>query len=93
VLTAYWTIKTTIEAQTPGVGYDVDVCVLSNENGPYVAKKLARNEFLEHDEFIQAAKEALGAVRDRMHGGLAREESGASHQQAVVDEPPTLKAC
>ena len=65
VLTAYWTVKAAIEAQTQGVGYSPDVAILSADtSGIYAAKVYSPDELQEHDGFIEQAHEALRQTRD-----------------------------
>jgi 20S proteasome alpha/beta subunit len=86
VLTAYWTVKATIEAHTSGVGYSPDVALLAEDGaGGYSVKVYSNDELLEHDGFIEQAHDALRAVRDRI-----LDRSPAGTEEVAGDPPPML---
>lgn len=88
VLTAYWTVKATIDAHTSGVGYSPDVAVISEDGARgYTVKIYSDDELLEHDGFIEQAHDALRAARDRI---LDRSQTAA--REVASDPPPILGA-
>jgi 20S proteasome alpha/beta subunit len=85
VLTAYWTVKAAIEAHTFGVGFDPDVVLLSESlNGSFSVKEYSAEELLEHDDFIEQARDALRGLRDNI---LDRSQAAAAR---VADDPPPM---
>lgn len=91
VLTAYWTIKVAIQAQTFGVGYGVDIAYLKRNDAGYALTRLSgENDFLEHEGLIMGGMAALRTVREQMRapklGGA--NQKAATEEEASEDKPP-----
>lgn len=80
VLAAYWTVKASIDAGSPGVGIGIDVFVLDNSDPKSaVSRKLDEADLAEAQSFMSEAEEAWRGIRDRIRG-----------QGAAASEPPAL---
>ena len=79
VLAAYWTVRASIDAGSPGVGIGIDVFVLDNSDPKSaVARKLEAADLAEAQGFMQEAEDSWRGIRDRIRG-----------QGAAASEPPT----
>jgi len=87
IVTAYWATKTTIESRAPGVGYDVDVFVLSETNGAFGTRQLSKAELDESEDFIQRAKSAMQSFRDQIIPTPQTELEDQADQPPVMTEP------
>ncbi len=87
-LTAYWTVKATIDAHTSGVGYSPDVAIIQEDGaGGYVVTECSEDELAEHNDFIDQAHEALKGIRDKI-----LDSSQDSVDEVAKDPPPILDA-
>jgi 20S proteasome alpha/beta subunit len=89
IVTAYWAAKTTIESRAPGVGYDVDVFILSEAGGAFGTSQLSRAELDESEDFIQRAKSAMQSFRDQIIPTPQSEIEDRKDEPPVMTEPGT----
>jgi 20S proteasome alpha/beta subunit len=87
IVTAYWATKTTIESRAPGVGYDVDVFVLSETDGTFGTRQLSKAELDESEDFIQRAKSAMQSFRDQIIPTPQTEVEDRADEPPVMSEP------